>query len=115
MFDIDLSGLPEIDEEDAERRWKREKAENRFLDFVAMMQTGAAAIRRARDLEERLAKAEADAAEWRKIAMSGTDGMAGMVVDLVAALGTGALTLSDDPEKRAKAVELMDRRNPESV
>ena len=24
-------------------------------------------------------------------------------------------TLSDDPEKRAKAVELMGRRNPESV
>ena len=121
MFDIDLSGLPETDEEGAEgaeraaRRWQREKTENRFLDFVAMMQTGAAAIRRVRDLEERLAKAEADAAEWRKIAMGGTDVMAGMVLDMVTALGTGALTLSDDPEKRAKAVELMGRRNPESV
>ncbi len=114
MFDIDLSELPEIDEEGAERRW-REKAENRFLDFVAMMQTGAAAIRRARDLEERLAKAEADAAEWRKIAMGGTDAMSGMVLDMVTALGTGALVMSDDPEKRAKAVELMGRRNPESV
>lgn len=115
MFDVDLSGLPDVNEEEAERRWQREKAENRFLDFAAMTQTAASAIHRARDLEERLAKAEADAAEWRKIAMGGTSAMNGMVLDMVTALSTGALTVSDDPEKRAKAVALMDRRNPEQA
>ena len=44
--------------------------------------------------------------------MAGNANVMGMCLDMVTALGTGALTRSDDPEKRAAALALMDKRMP---
>lgn len=97
-------------EQEAERRWQEWQREEEFLSLVALLNVGARAIRDKRDLEERLAKAEENAAKWRNLAEQGTRTSVGILGDMMAALTTGALTLSDDPEKRAQAVALMERR-----
>lgn len=93
-----------------EQRAKEWKRENEFLSLIALLNVGAQAIRDKRNLEERLAKAEESAAKWRDLAEQGTRTAGGIVGDLMVALGTGALTVSDDPEKREQAVALMGKR-----
>ena len=87
----------------------RHKDEWRYLEFADMVQIGSRAIHEARDLRERLAKAEEDAAKWRDLAMGATSAGAKATTDLVFALASGALVKSDDPEKCKAALDLMSK------
>ena len=84
--------------------------EDAFLDFADRVQAGAEAIREARRLRVELAKAKTEIKELRKQAGSAVNTSTGIVMDMVMALSTGAMSITDDPVKRAEAAKMLDAR-----
>lgn len=91
----DAKWLLDASDNDADAYFERERDE-RFLDFAAMVQIGAEAIREKRRLQAELEKMTADRNKWRKLCEEGDAARGHILGDLMTGLTTGVLKIDRD-------------------
>lgn len=74
--------LENMSQADVEEYFDRER-DNEFLNFAAMVQIGADAIREKRRLQECLFAAEADRDKWMKVAQDGSGAIIPVDIDII--------------------------------